>query len=289
MNPRDIMNFECDCKYCMTNRGSVDRWPPDGRPHTYLWDITESNFYHRIYPSVHTDKVEIRNLKRVYWVEIPKNASFTLYVNISDDRPRAGNFQFYGRGTEGGFPRFFRDDGHIVDKEDLKDFYEGFFIYRNPYDRFRSMVSHYFIDGPRLEQGVKWLKELGIDLWVRGSKDEEGRYDLIADAVLEHMSHINKIEECHHWKSQRYFIPDEVFDTNYKVYGLTWVSSYLQHYTLKDVEYKSNKTDSKKIFLSDDNRKLIEQLYWDDFALGETVKNDIIDFPIPLNYELKRK
>ena len=51
----------------------------------------------------------------------------------------------------------------------------------------------------------------------------------------------------------------------------------------------SNKTDSKKIFLSDDNRKLIEQLYWDDFALGETVKNDIIDFPIPLNYELKRK
>jgi len=120
-------------------------------------------------------------------------------------------------------------------------------------------------------------------------QNKECRYDLIADAVLKHMSHIDKIEECHHWKSQRYFIPDEVFDTNYKVYGMTWINSYLHHHTLKDVEYKTNETSSKKIFLSDDNRKLIEQLYWDDFELGETIKDDIIDFKIPVNYELKRK
>lgn len=150
------------------------------------------------------------------------------------------------------------------------------------------MVSHYFIDGHRSEQGVAWLKELDIDLWVRDSKNEAGEYDLIADAVLEHMSHIDKIKECHHWKSQRYFIPDEVFDTNYKVYDMTWIDSNLQHRTLEDVGYKTNKTDSKKIFLSDDNIKLIEQLYWDDFELGETIKNDIIDVRIPLNYELKR-
>lgn len=106
MNPRDIMNFECECKYCMTNRGSADRWPPVGRPHTYLWDITESNFYHRIYPAVHTDKAKIRDLKRVYWVEIPKNASFTLYVNISDDPRGQVIFNFMVEVVEEDFQDF---------------------------------------------------------------------------------------------------------------------------------------------------------------------------------------
>lgn len=169
-------------------------------------------------------KTYLWNLKGYLWVEIPKNAS----SSIKRTNPV-----------------------HQSSIERIKTFDKGFLVLREPLNRFKSMISHYFVDGYRNVYGHQWLKKQGYTEWSR---------ETIVDIVLDNWDNLKDISEPHHFNTQKSFIPNEVWDIpNLVVYDI--------NDNIPFIEVHENKSKSEEINLSEYQEKKVKELYSDDIEL----------------------
>jgi hypothetical protein len=158
------------------------------------------------------------------WVEIPKNGSVTVKESIGRKK-------------------------YPTTRQQLKSFNNGIVYLREPVSRFKSMLSHYFLDGARKEDGKRWLKSLGWNEKVSG--------DNIVDIVLNNWEELQYISEPHHFNLQYSFIPDEFWD--------------LKKLEVKDIselgDIKRNTSVSNTIKLEGDNLDFILEVYREDVEL----------------------
>ena len=220
------MDFNCKCGRCNTE--------------SYLWSLGKLKFSNKYSPEKTIEAIRQLSKKYDYWVEIPKNASFALH-----------------------YPFRVQEGLTNIEIKDLEKDKKGFFIFRDPIDRFKSMLSHYFIDGARNGKGKEWLLGvIGKDLL----KNITGNN--ICDIILDNFNSLETIPESHHFNSQRFFIPDKFFDRlNYDVFNMNWAKNNLNEY---------NSSSSKDIFISRENEKKIKELYEDDFQLWEKIRGKIL-------------
>ena len=175
------------------------------------------------------------------WVEIPKNASYNLKsyrLNFTSDYQIEQNPNSYLT---------------KINNIDLNIHKRGFVILRNPIDRFKSLISHYFIQGRRIKQGKKWLSDLGFENYNNNN---------IIDIIFNVWDKIKTIGAVHHFNSQSSFIPDEFFEIkNHMVYNTNEVSFMF------GLPKGINSSNSSNIFISDKNLKNILDIYKDDVDL----------------------
>ena len=177
----------------------------------------------------------------IVWVEIPKNASYNLKSN---------RFNFKGDYTIEQTP-----NAHLmkISNIDLNIHKRGFVILRNPIERFKSMISHFFIQGDRAQIGKHWLDKLGFNYYNNNN---------IVDIVFNVWDKIKSIYESHHFNSQSSFIPNEFFEIkNHMVYNTNEVSFMF------GLPKGINSSNSSNIFISDKNLKNILDIYKDDVDL----------------------
>lgn len=176
----------------------------------------------------------------IIWVEIPKNASmnlkkfkFNFQSGIITDEPNALLKK--------------------VNNIDLVLHNRAFTILRNPIDRFKSLISHYFVEGRRVEHGKYWLSNyIGIQ-----------NYDInnIVDIVLDNWNKIHQIIEPHHFNSQFSFIPKQFFLMNHIVYDVSEVSFMF------GLQRDVNTSKSSDIILNETQINKIKELYKEDVDL----------------------
>lgn len=163
------------------------------------------------------------------WIEIPKNGSATLKTYM-------------------GF-------NHNIAPNKIKDYSSGFAVLRDPIDRFKSLLAHYFLEGgERYRYGKKWLFK-----HYRAIKTDEVN---LADIILQDVNKLVDIQEPHHWNSQCTFIPQDFFEINPTFYDISEISS-------KFDAPITNTSPSQNIKLSDSAIELIKKHYEDDFILYE--------------------
>lgn len=186
--------------------------------------------------------------KKIAWVEIPKNGSYNIKtIKFNYDSSFPDNF-----------------DNTPLRRESLnsiKNFKRVIVVLRDPVDRFKSLVSHYFISGKRADAGLgkAWLNTIGID-----SCNESN----IIDMVLNNFDKVKNIREPHHFNSQLSFIPKSVFDSN--VFFLD-VSELGLFFNLNE---RINSSNSQNINLTTEQIQRIQQIYKEDVELYNTyIKN----------------
>ena len=160
------------------------------------------------------------------FIEIPKNGSLTL--------KKAG---------------YIPTQLNKINDDDILNIGKSFLIFRNPLDRFKSLLSHYFIDGSRSNKGLSWF--------VKNVGNVQYDSNNIADYVIQNWNYLSSIAEPHHFNSQVSFIPDVFWETDYKIYGMDYLS--------KLTHKKVNTTNSNAINMSDDNLEFIYNMYEEDF------------------------
>jgi hypothetical protein len=175
------------------------------------------------------------------WIEIPKNGSYNL---------KEFRFKFDSTKKES-------QQSSLLTKiniSEINNFTRGFVILRNPLERFRSLLSHYFINGSRFDsnKGPNWLNLLGIQNFNNSN---------ICDIVLDNWEHIHLLAEPHHFNSQRSFIPNEFFNLSFMIYHIDDLSLYF------GLQTGINSSDSSNIIISDTNFLRIKKMYEDDFDL----------------------
>ncbi len=168
------------------------------------------------------------------FIEIPKNGSMTL-----------------------------KKSGYIptqlnkINDDDILNIGKSFLIFRNPLERFKSLLSHYFIDGSRRDKGIAWFRKYVNNVGYNSTN--------IANYVIENWRHLGKIAEPHHFNSQVSFIPDVFWETDYKIYGM----DYLNKLTHK----KINTSSSNSIYISDNNLEFLHDVYREDFGFFKKYLN----------------
>lgn len=146
------------------------------------------------------------------WVEIPKNASFV----IKDSNRKMTK----------------------INHKDIKPNDKVIVIIRNPVERFKSLLSHYFLPkGGRYKLGNDWLKLINIKQTVNG--------DNICDIVVKNFEKLNFIIEPHHWNPQISFYPNNIFDYDYQFISMDGVNKNF------NVSRKSNTSDSNLINITE--------------------------------------
>jgi hypothetical protein len=176
------------------------------------------------------------------WIEVPKNGSSGLKATLCRTKKLIpiNNTCF--------FPRVFKTIRSPVN--DLSQFTNGMIVLRDPVDRFRSLLSHYFI----YEKGHR--KHIGT-LWLRGIKVNNQN---ICDVVLSDFDRLKDIGSVHHFNSQVAFIPDTFF-----------LLSNIDFIDINDLSRRDvphiGRSDSNGVVISDKNRKIIEELYHEDVVL----------------------
>lgn len=176
----------------------------------------------------------------IVWVEIPKNASYNL---------KQFKFKYDSR-----FPIETQPNSVIkkINAIDLDTHKRGFVILRNPIHRFKSLISHYFINGGRAINGKQWLNNLGIHHWDNNN---------ILDIVFQNWYAIDTIFEPHHFNSQSSFIPKEFFEIPHMIYEINEVS------LMFGLQSGINSSGSSNVFVSNENLKKIIDIYEDDINL----------------------
>jgi len=185
---------------------------------TYLWDIGGD----------------------MIWAEIPKNGSYNL---------KQFRFNYDSR-----FPIETQPNSNLkkINKIPINQYKRGFVILRNPLDRFKSLLSHYFINGSRLHKGVDWLNNNHIS---------NVNSDNVVDIILDNWGNLGNIAEPHHFNSQSSFLPKEFFQIPHMIYDMSEIS------LLFGLEAGVNSSISSDIFVSDYNITRIKSIYRDDFEL----------------------
>lgn len=180
------------------------------------------------------------------WVEIPKNGSYNLkQFRLKYDSQYSVNEQ----------PNSLIKRLETLDTSIHK---RAFVILRNPIERFKSLVSHYFIKGGRAQFGKHWLANVGVHNW---SNDD------LVDIILENWNHIGRISEPHHFNSQNSFIPKEFFETSHMIYDMSELS------LIFGLNIGVNSSGSSDIKLNDENLKKIIDIYEDDIELYQRYFN----------------
>lgn len=187
---------------------------------TFLWELSDSEV----------------------WVEIPKNGSYNL---------KQLKFNYDSRYSVESQPN---SKIHKISKIDKFKHKSGFVVLRNPIDRFKSLLSHYFIRGGRLKMGQDWLKLINVETISTNN---------IANIVLDNWDMIESIGEPHHFNSQKSFIPNEFFDIDSKFYDLKNLSKIF------GLNSGINSSNSSNITLDNHAKNTLYELYSDDFYLYE--------------------
>jgi hypothetical protein len=182
----------------------------------------------------------------IVWVEIPKNASYNL---------KQFKFNYDSKFPIENQPNSFLNK---IKKIDMVSHKRAFVVIRNPIDRFKSLLSHYFIDGSRSDLGKLWLKNMGVI---------ETTPNRIVSDVLARWDSIGSISEPHHFNSQLSFIPKEFFLMNHMIYDISEVGFMF------GLQKGVNSSKSVDIFIDDNNKNKIKELYIEDVKLYEKYFN----------------
>lgn len=177
------------------------------------------------------------------WVEIPKNASYNLKQIL---------YKYDSRYSVESQPNSkISKINHI----DINNHKNGFVILRNPIERFKSLIAHYFISGSRVDAGTAWIDKFSV-----GKFNENN----IVNLVLDNWENISNIREPHHFNSQSSFIPNNFFELeSYKVYNLNEVNKIF------GLSLGVNSSGSSKITLDSYCVEKLKNLYESDFNLYE--------------------
>lgn len=173
---------------------------------------------------------------KTLWVEVPKNASFVC-------------------------KKYFKNKIPIL-KQNLSIYNEGMIITRDPIKRFKSLLSHYFVNGTRKQYGYEWLKNI-----IKIKHNEINIIEDIGDIVLNNFSKLNFISEPHHFFLQSDFIPDIFwFLKKQLIINIENISNVYRNMP------KLNMSSSENILISNDNIEKIKTIYYKDFILHERSK-----------------
>jgi len=159
------------------------------------------------------------------WIEIPKNGSYGLKTN--------------------------KKTTNVIQEDKISKYENVLIIVRDPIERFKSLCAHYFIDGTRKNDGLKWLNNYDL-------KNIDA--DNIVKNVLDNFNKIQFISEPHHWNSQTSFIPTFTLEKNVIIYELNDLSNI---FNIK----KTNKSLSNNIKIDDKSKNKIMKLYSKDVTL----------------------
>lgn len=179
--------------------------------------------------------------KKIIWIEIPKNGSYNIKTIKFNFDSELNNL-----------------NDTILSEETLEtisNFKRGFVVLRNPYDRFKSLISHYFINGSRAKKGFgnEWLEKNNI---ITDGNN-------LVDLVLNNFEKIQNIEEPHHFNTQFSFIPANFYNLNNLYLDIFELSLFL---SLND---NVNSSPSNDLILTDTQKEKIYKIYKDDFILYE--------------------
>jgi len=173
------------------------------------------------YCNEHDWMFRIPGTNKVY-LEIPKNASSTIH-------------QYYNINRKNG-----------IRENDLRGDETGFLVLRDPIERFKSLVAHYFIEGGRVAKGQEWRRQHKLT----GNT---------VDAVLEHFDKLNTISEPHHWAPQSSFINTTFLElSNTEIWNTDM---------LREKMGVVNKSASDKVLLIQEQIDVVKEIYEDDFRL----------------------
>lgn len=163
------------------------------------------------------------------WVEIPRNGSFTIKKEAS-----------------------FNPMQKVLYK-DIEKYTDAFWFMRNPIHRFKSLISEFFFDGTRRQQGRTWLRDLDIPVGVSD--------DYIPEIVCDYFQFINKIPDCHLWDTQSSFVADEIMLLpNIKAFDISFMKKFM-------LLEETNKTTSPNIDLAEKCIYFLKDFYCLDFDM----------------------
>ena len=174
-----------------------------------------------------SDNTYLGDANGILYIEIPKNASYIIKEKLV--KPGKCN----------------------ISPDDAKNYTQSFFVFRDPIERFKSLCSHYLLDGSRLIYG---------EMWMTRNKLDKKNYNGLADMVLSNFDLLSNIREPHHWNTQMSFIPQFVFDKDVKIYGMSQISEELG-------VPQRNISSSNEIELTENDIERIKLLYEDDFKI----------------------
>jgi len=183
----------------------------------------------------------IWEINSMVWIEIPKNGSHNLK-----------HFRF-------------KNKLNLINSNQINNYKRGFLILRDPIERFRSLLSFYFINNvvpiitDKIYPNINPPRYLGGS-WLYNLKTNHKN---ICDIVLDNFKFISKIEDAHHFSSQKSFIPNEFYNLNFTVYNLKEMNLFF------GMEKKVNTTNTSSIYISKSNEQKIKDLYSDDVELYE--------------------
>ena len=168
----------------------------------------------------------LRHIKKLKlnWFEIPKNGTVSIkWAN--------------------------RNRGHI--KNRTKPDTKILIVWRDPVDRFKSIIKHYFVEkGGRYQFGVDFLSRLDKDITSMSIEQ-------IVDFVLDNLDKLSTKDEVHHFYPQVRFIDYEHYH-NFEFVDMKDITKRFQTNFL-------NKSKAIDINFTDKQISKIKEIYSEDY------------------------
>jgi hypothetical protein len=164
------------------------------------------------------------------WIEIPKNGSSSI-KNLQKRKLKK------------------------ADNNDIENL-EWFFVYRNPIERFKSLVYYYFFreksihhkkENPYIKSAKRFMEKNNLG---------EIKKETIFSILLEKQDKIKELCESHHFNSQCSFFPKNIEMKNYQALELCNLG--------EKIPCHINKSD-KVLEINEDEKGKIMELYRDDY------------------------
>jgi len=141
-------------------------------------------------------------------------------------------------------PEKLRHDAQIL--SDVSRYKEGFVVLREPIDRFKSLVRHYFL-----------VNEKGPGTKLLGHHDAS----TIVEVVLRNFSHLESVGGAYHWFTQKSFIPEAFYELeDPRFYDMEWLRKNCN---------VTNTSPSSSVKVSAEQREEILKIYAEDVILYE--------------------
>lgn len=176
-----------------------------------------------------------------HWFEIPKNASASIKR------------------------RYSVDDRSILTKSQYKDVKKPVVVFRDPIDRFVTLLNDYLSQG---SYHWRW----GQDLFLYAKKDwNNAPPKERIDILFEYFDLFTDHHQPHHWYPQTYFI-----DQSFKDIEVVWIQDASKRFDLDDSRKvnKSKKTITRDM-LSPEQIAILKEVYASDYKFIEERTNKI--------------
>jgi len=138
---------------------------------------------------------------------------------------------------------------------DVPNFKKGFVVLRDPIDRFKSLVSMYFLKGSSHNDSVRKYRGYG--------KRHMGLHNAsnVVDIVLRRFPKLRRLKGANHWLTQKSFIPETFYELeDPRFYDMEWLrKNYEVH----------NTSPSDTVLVSESQREIILKIYAEDVELYE--------------------